>query len=374
MIIAEISMQSIARSCKSFSTFALNPTYLNGVMSGVKRITIHDIARSLGVSASTVSRALQNSSRISTSVRKAVRAEAERLNYLPNAVASQLRTGKGKSLGVIVPRIDRHFFASVIGGIERVAMEAGYMPVICQSDESFEKEQAAVEALIRKKIDGIAVSLAAATHDTQHFEKLRAAGIPVVFFDRVPLNFRSSCVTTNDFLGAYRTVNHLIDQGCTRIAHFGGPLHISVYKNRYEGYCAALADRGLSPDSALLIRNAITFETGEKAAYALCNLALKPDGLFSSGDFAALAALQVFKREKIAVPAQVCVAGFANELFDAYIEPGLTSVDQQGRRMGEEVAKRLISEMLYPTEGPGIAVVLEPELIIRGSSLRNRPE
>ena len=368
-------MQSIAQKCEIITIFALIQAIhpqLFGAMSGLKRITIHDIARSLGVSASTVSRALQNSSRISPSVRKAVRAEAERLNYLPNSVASQLRTGKGKSLGVIVPRIDRHFFASVIGGIERVAMEAGYMPVICQSDESFEKEKAAVEALIRKKIDGIAVSLASGTHDTQHFDRLRAAGIPVVFFDRVPLQVRSSCVTTNDFQGAYRTVLHLIDQGCTRIAHFAGPLHISVYKNRYEGYCAALVDRGLTPDPELLMSNAITFETGERAAHALCGLREPPDGLFSSGDFAALAALQVFKKAQIAVPGRICVAGFANELFDAYIEPALTSVDQQSRRMGEEVAKRLIAEMLDPLDGPGISVVLEPELIVRSSSLRNR--
>ncbi len=337
-----------------------------------QKVTIHDIARKLNTTASTVSRALQDHPRISKSMKEAVVELAQKLNYQPNSIASSLRKGRGNTIGIIIPHINRHFFSSVIRGIEDVAYDAGYNVLICQSYDSYEREKAIVETLINGKVDGLMVSLASETLDLKHFHLVQSKGLPLIFFDRVPVNMDVNKVEIDDFAGAFKAVEHLISQGCKRIAHFSGPRHVSIYYNRFEGYKAALLKNNLPFDESLVFDGAITRDTGEEAAIAISKMTPLPDGIFSAGDFSAMGAVLKLKELGYKIPQDIAVIGFANEPYDDILEPNLSSIDQHSIEMGHSVAKLFLEEI---TDPQGIAIpkriILNPELLIRGSSKRS---
>lgn len=338
------------------------------------KVTIYDLAKELNITASTVSRALQDHPRVSEKTKQAVKALAKLRNYHPNPIATHLRTGKGKVLGIIVPRIDRHFFASVIGGIESVAHEAGYSVLISQSNEKYEDEKSIVRSMITKRIDGIAVSLAAETTDYAHFQSLIDRGIPVLFFDRVPAIPIASTVQVDNHQVAYETVMHLIKQGCRRIAHLAGPQTITSYRQRTEGYLDALRDAQMEVVPELIFDNCITMATGEEAAQKILAMPQRPDGVFSSGDYSAITVMNTLKEHGLSIPNDVAVVGFANEVFDAFVSPPLSSVDLKNRMMGESVANLLIKEMTLESEDNSTReyehIVLQSEIIKRASSVR----
>jgi len=337
-----------------------------------QKVTIHDIARELNTTASTVSRALQDHPRISKSMKDAVLELAQKLNYQPNSIASSLRKGRGNTIGIIIPHINRYFFSSVIRGIEDVAYGAGYNVLICQSYDSYDREKAIVETLINGKVDGLVVSLASGTEDLKHFHLVQSKGLPLIFFDRVPVNMEVNKVEIDDFAGAFKAVEHLISQGCNRIAYFSGPRHVSIYHNRYEGYKAAILKNNLSFDESLIFEGAITRDAGEKAALEISKMKPLPDGIFSSGDFSAMGAVLKLKELGIKIPQQIAVVGFANEPYGDMIEPGLSSVDQHSIEMGHSVAKLFLEEIANPQLViiPK-RIILNPELLIRNSSKRN---
>ncbi|CDD89318.1 LacI family DNA-binding transcriptional regulator [Coprobacter fastidiosus] len=340
-------------------------------MKPLQKVTIYDLAKELNTSASTVSRALQNHPRISEKMKKAVSELAEKMNYHPDPVAHHLRTGKGSVIGVIVPRIDRHFFASVIGGIESVAHAAGYSVLVSQSNERWEEEKNIVKTMLAKKIDGLAISLASETTDYKHFDAVISRGVPVVFFDRVPLDKRSSCVRIDNRTAAYNAVMHLIKQGCTRIVHLSGPQAISVYKDRQDGYVQALIDSDIRVDSSLIFENSITLATGEKAGEKILEMPVLPDAIFSAGDYSAMGVMHVLKKNGVKVPEDIAIVGFANEPFDSFVEPPLSSVDQVNKKMGETVAEVLLEEMsVEPENRKWVDKVLDSSLIIRESSIK----
>jgi LacI family transcriptional regulator len=336
-----------------------------------RRVTIHDIARELNTTASTVSRALQDHPRISKSMKTAVWELAQKLNYQPNSIASSLRKGKGNTIGVIIPRIDRYFFSAVIRGIEDVAYEAGYNVMICQSYDSIEREKAIVENLINGKVDGLLVSVAYETLDNSHFHLVQSKGVPLLFFDRVPGNMEASKVELDDYAGAYKATEHLIDQGCNTIVHFAGPLHVSIYKNRLDGYKAALVNHNIPFNAKLIFENVITREKGSEAVEKILNMKPRPDGIFSSGDFSALGAIVRMKELNIRIPEDIAIVGFANEPYAEILDPPLSSVDQHATEMGQSIAKLFLEEVsgsasnILPKR-----IILTPDLNIRKSSLR----
>ena len=339
----------------------------------LKRASISDIAKELNLAVSTVSRALSGHSRISEGTRLRVGKLAEQLNYQPNHLAAALRKGRSNTLGVIVPHIDGHFFALVMKGIEAVANKAGFNVMLCQSNEDYEHEKKNIETLINAQVDGILVSLARTTRDFRHFEKVRKRDIPLVFFDRILEGIDVSAVVLDDYQGGYQSVRHLLEQGCRRIAHFGGPQHLNIYKNRYLGYCQALRDHGLAVDDALVVFGDMKIEDGGAGMQQLLALPVRPDAVFSASDFSAVGALQVLKEHGLRVPADVALAGFSNETFTSLTEPQLTSVDQHCEEMGR-AAMRLLLEMVQE-RGRQLSprkIVLQPKLLLRESS-RRRP-
>jgi len=334
------------------------------------RTTIHDIARELNITASTVSRALNGNSTISERTRSAVLEMADKLDYKPNHIAAALRSGRSKIVGVIVPAADRNIFAKVIRGIEDEVAKAGYSVIVCQTYEDFDKEKQVLETLLRTRVDGILASIAKNSKTYQHYRRVREEGIPLIFFDRTVETVGASTITINDFRGAFLAVDHLIKQGCRRVAHFAGQQHINIYKERYRGYQAALEAHGLKAHRELVVPCTSDVEEGKRCAKQLLELDEPPDAIFSSSDYAALGAMQWLKRQGISIPNQIAIVGFANEPFTSYVEPALTSVDQHSNRMGRYAAKVFLEEIGSKDKHPPRKTVMEPELIIRASSLR----
>lgn len=346
-------------------------------MKKKKKTTLSDIARELNVTASTVSRALQNHPRISESTKKAVLEMVNKLDYQPNNIASALRKGKSNIIGVIVPTSDRHFFASVIRGIEEVVRENGYNLIICQSDDQSDKELEKIKALLQIRVDGIIASIAKETTDFEHFKNISNQGVPLVLYDRVIESLDVNQVISDDYLGAYQGVSHLIEQGCTRIAHLAGEQHIHIYQNRLNGYLQALRDHNLPVDEDLIIVSDLIQDTssillnGRELGKKLAEMDNPPDGIFSSSDFAAMGAIQIYKEKKIRIPDDIALVGFSNDFSASVIEPGLTSLDQHTIKMGNLAAQHFLeqintqSDLFIPKK-----TLLKPELIIRKSSLR----
>lgn len=336
----------------------------------MSKATIYDIASELKITPSTVSRALSDHPRISARTKKAVREVAARLNYRQNSIAAALRSGKTHMLGVVVPTTDRSFFSSVIRSIEQVATASGYNVMITQSNDQEEMERSNVEALLQAQVDGIIASIARETSDYSHFQKLADSGVPLVLFDRVADLSRTSIVRIDDYQGAYDATAHLIEQGCSRIAHFAGQQQLDIYQQRLRGYKDALQEHGMALDDALVYYSNVKIEDGRQGMHALLQLESPPDAIFAASDYAAIGAMQVLKAKGKRIPEDVALIGFMNETFTSFVDPGLTSVDQLSENMGEIAANTFLEQVNSSGEFAPRKIILSPKLIVRGSSLR----
>ncbi|TXE12157.1 LacI family DNA-binding transcriptional regulator [Algoriphagus aquimarinus] len=336
------------------------------------RATIHDIALKLNITASTVSRALNDNPRISDATKKKVLKVAKQINYQPNHIASALRSGKSKLIGVIVPTANRNFFSSVIRGIEELANSLNYKVIISQSYDDFDKEVQTVEALLNARVDGIIASIAKTTENVDHFQKIIEKGIPLVLFDRITNLLEVSQVVIDDHYGAYQTVDHLIKNGCKRIVHFSSNPRINIYHERKRGYEDALKDNGIEVDPKLITFSNLQLEDGRRIMQEIIDSKIDFDGVFSSSDYSIMGALQVLKENGYKVPEQVKIAGFGNEPFTSFTEPPITTVDQKSIPMGKITAESFF-ELLNAGSSSPVAkkTILKPELIIRKSSINN---
>jgi LacI family transcriptional regulator len=336
-----------------------------------KKTTIHDIAENLNVTASTVSRALNNNPRISLKTRKLVQQAAIKLNYQPNNIAAALRSGKSNIIGIIVPTADRSFFSSVIYGIEEIANTAGFNVMICQSHDNYENEVDKVQALLNAGVDGVIVSYAKETKNFKHFKKLINNGTPLILFDRSTNELEVSQVVIDDYLGSYMATEHLISQGYLRIAHFTSNAKISIYKDRLRGYQEALVAHRIPLDEDLIFESNLQLEDGRASMLEILSKGLNVDGLVSASALGAMGAMQVLKEHKIKVPDQFGIVGFANETFMSFTDPSLSTVEQHSKRIGNSAAELFLQEIAsnQPKFIPQ-KIVLKPELIIRESSVR----
>jgi LacI family transcriptional regulator len=334
------------------------------------QVTIKDIARTLKISPSTVSRALKDHPDISPATKKAVRELAQELDYQPNSVALSLRKSKTFTIGVIIPEIVHHFFSTVISGIEDVAYKAGYHVMICQSNESYEREVLSTQALLASRVDGLLVSVARETNDVKHFQSMINKGIPTVFFDRVVNGLDTSSVVVDDFGGAYRAVEHLIKTGCKKIAHLGGPDNLVISQSRRKGYEQALDDYGFDLKQDRIFAAGLTIEDGKKACSLLLEQEELPDAIFAANDPVAIGTLQVLKETGIRVPDEVSVIGFSNEPITSLIDPPMTTVAQPGFEMGQLATQLLLGEIGQGNEAAPVVErkELKTELVIRQST------
>lgn len=333
--------------------------------------TIMDIATALNISKSTVSRALQAHSEINEETRKSVLEMARKLNYHPNYIAKSLVNKKSNTIGIIVPEFVNHFFPLLIIGAQEVASKAGYNVIICQSQESAKTEIANVNTLLSSRVDGVIISMTRQTKNIDHFKSFEHLSIPIVFFNRICEAMNTSRVMVNDYEGAFKGVEHLIKNGFKKIAHIGGPLNLSLSHNRLNGYLDALKKHKIAIDKNLIIHYDLTENKARQSAEVLLNKKNRPDAIFCLNDVCTTQTLLVAKEMKINVPEELGIVGFSNNPLSAYIEPGLTSIEQPVHEMGRTAMRLLINhiEKGFGNYTP-VHEILPTKLVIRKSSVR----
>lgn len=340
----------------------------------MKETTLKEIAETLGISITTVSKALKNYSDVSDKTRKAVIALAQELNYTPNSFAVNLRTQESKTIGLIIPELVHHFFSSVINGIIAEAEKNGYLVIILQSNESLELEKKQVSLLINKRVDGIIISLSNESNNDFHIKEILRKEIPFVQFDKISKLIPSSKVIINDRKAAMEAVQHLIDKGCKKIAHIRGPENPQNAIDRFLGYKKALENNGISYDSKLVYNcKNVTFEEGVEFAKQIVEDHPDVDGIFVITDLVAVGVLAYFNEKGIQVPNQIAVIGFSNWFMSQVITPKLSTVDQPSYEMGVAAFTLLLEEMLCRKEGKVFnprTIELETTIVERNSSLK----
>lgn len=336
----------------------------------IEKVTIYDIAKKLDITAATVSRALNNNPKISPATRKLVFDTAAKMNYKQNKLAQALRSGKSNNVGVIVPRIDSNFFASIIRGIEEKLHPEGYHVIICQTHEDEKREIENINTLLNAQVDGILMSISNVSAENEHvIKRVTKERVPLVFFDRKMNVDGVSSVTINDFEGGYIATKHLIDEGCTKIAHLAGDQSLEIYQNRYKGYKQALVDHNITFKEEYVLRTKSNVDAGINATKILLKLESPPDAIFSSSDFAGLGAIQELKKQGIAIPKDFCIVGFGNEPFTKFMELSISTINQFPMEMGE-IAANVFLDHSNKIGSNERKIVLTPELILRKSSCR----
>jgi LacI family repressor for deo operon, udp, cdd, tsx, nupC, and nupG len=335
-----------------------------------KRTTIHDIARKLNIAASSVSRALNNSSKVSAATKELILKTAEELNYKQNYMASNLRKGQNQTIGVVVPRINQNFFSNVIAGLEEVTYKNGYNLVICQSNESHEREVQCVETLINQHVSCIVISISVEHTNSEHLKNALAQGIELIQFDRVAPELETYKVINDNEQGAFDAVSHIISQGYHRIALLEGPQNLSIFRQRKAGYLRALEQHRVPVLEELIIKNAWTKELGAKATRKLLSMQNPPDAIFAStSDFSALGVLEVATQMGFKVPETLGICGYSNEAFSEITTPSITTVDQYSKKMGKAIADLYFQEIKEATNSNIYKTVsIKPKLMIRSST------
>ncbi len=334
-------------------------------------LTMKDIARELGVSVATVSRALKDSPRISEERRRMIQQYARDHNFTPNVLAESLRHSRVQPMrviGVIIPEFVHHYFSSVLRGIEEMASAHGYRIMVAQSGEHYEREVQLCQSFYENKVCGIIVSQAKDTKRYDHFQRLIDAGVPLVFYDRICTGVNASRVVVDDYMGAYNAVSHLIDTGCRRIAFFGSQLNLEIAKNRFNGYKDALLKHGL-PYRPELTRICDNRRDAEMVTPELFDGDYYPDAFFAVNDDTALGIMYSARHMGLRVPEDISICGFSNDVHAVCSDPMLTTVEQHGQKVGEEAAEVLIAhaEGRIPIERTEKRIV-RTRLILRGTT------
>jgi LacI family transcriptional regulator len=336
-----------------------------------RKVTLKQIAKELDVSISTVSKSLKDSSEISEDTRQKVKAFAKLYNYTPNNIALSLKNRKSKTICIIIPEIIHHFFATVISGVEHVANKKGYNVIVCLSDESFDKEVINMEMLANGSIDGFIMSLSKETQqkrDFHHITEVINQGMPVVMFDRVTNDILCDKVIIDDNLAAFNATQFLIDRGFKKIALITTVDYVSVGKLRTEGYTKAIKNNDIPFDENLILRIEDTDNFESQIESLIINNEI--DAIFAVNEIFAVTAIKIANSLGKKVPEELSIIGFTDGIISKYSSPSITTVSQNGVKMGEKAAIMLIEKLeieeeydeLYKTE------VIETELIEREST------
>jgi LacI family transcriptional regulator len=333
-----------------------------------KKTTIYDIAKELNITVSTVSRALSGFPAISESTRQTVIDAAKRLNYSPNRLASALKSGKTYIVGVIVPSVQAHFFASVIHSIEEGLKDSGYRIILYQSNESVDSEIRGVKTLLEAQVDGIIASISLETDDVSHFQEIITQNKPLILFDRTSTKLNVPTVTLNDFHAGFQATQHLIDQGYKNIAFVTTIHQIKIFNDRLAGYREAMKANGLPVDEEQIILGGLSIKDGRYGAGKLLRGKNLPDAIIAGDDFTALGVIKKLKEVDL-TPPRIGVVGFANEAFSAYITPSLSTVDQHPNQMGNDCAEMFLEMIRRNNPYDELRhVVLEPTIVERQST------
>lgn len=332
------------------------------------QFTIKDLAKKLGISPSTVSRALRDHPDISESTKKRVTEAAEKYHYRPNQLAQSLQKKRSNTIGVIVPEIRHHFFSTVISGIEEIAYEHGYTIMVCQSNETVAREVLNTEALIANQVAGLLIAISSETVNYRHLEGVIRHGVPLVQFDRVVEDLPTSKVVVDDYRASYEAVTHLIQSGYRRIGHMAGQDGIALNQHRFDGYMDALRDNDLHYEEKFHLHGGYREEDGRKGAERYLALDELPEAILAINDPVAVGLFSRFKEAGVRIPDDVALVGFSDTPAAALIDPALTSVSQPAFEMGRTAVSLLLKQFDAEDDFVPETVVLDTKLLIRGSS------
>ncbi|MCW0483015.1 LacI family DNA-binding transcriptional regulator [Gaoshiqia sediminis] len=336
---------------------------------GNRHTSLKDLARELNVSISTVSRALRNHPDISPEMREKVKQLANLRKYSPNPLAMGLLKQETRMIGVIVPDLVTHFYASIISGIESLAKEKGYFILIASSNESAEKEKESIENLRKARVEGLLICLSQETTDTGHFENLLEQGIPLVFFDRVCLQGQIPTVTADNAEAAGKITRHFYEQGYRRIAFISGPEQLNISRERLAGYKAGLEACNLPVDPDLIERCNLSHDSARQAMSRLLKLPNPPDAVFGINDTVAFAVMKEIKEHGLRIPRDMGLVGFTDEFHATVVEPQLTSITHPTFEMGRKAAELFFDKI--EKNAPPETIILQTKLVVRESSAKH---
>jgi LacI family transcriptional regulator len=337
---------------------------------GKRHVSLKDLATEMGVSISTVSRALKNHPDISPKLTTKIQRLAKEKNYSPNPLAMGLLRQQTKMIGVIVPDIVTHFYSSIISGIEEVAKQKGYFIVIASSNESLKKEIESVQNLLKARVEGLIVCISKETNSFGHFEKLVDNEIPLVFFDRIGAGMDVPTVVADGIEAAAKITRHFYENECRRIAYISGPDHLNISRSRKEGYLKGLKECGLDFDSQLLEECDLSTQGATRATQNLLRLSKRPDAIFGLNDTIAFAAMKEIKKQGMTIPNDIAMVGFTDEFHSTVVEPALTSITHPTLQMGKEAATLFFDQIENGIQSKK-QIVLATDLVIRNSSVRS---
>jgi LacI family transcriptional regulator len=304
--------------------------------------TIKDIAQKLGLSPSTVSRGLKDHPHINEKTKKRIKETAAKLGYRHNAIAASLRNNRSNIIGLIVPKISVFYQSAVLTAVQNKLHEYKYNLMVCQSNESVEMERDLVNALYASRVEGLIVSATLNTVDFSHFDVFSKSNCPLVFFDRVPTDYPANKIEGDEYNGGFLATTHLLESGCRRIAHIGGPLSCNLYRGRFAGYKDALKKYGIPVDDELVFFHDLTAENGLKTGEKLFSSKPHPDAVFACNDTTAVSIIQYAKSLGIDIPSKLKVIGYSNGPLSQIVDPPLTSVEQYTGKVGAEAAMMIM--------------------------------
>jgi LacI family transcriptional regulator len=332
--------------------------------------TIKDIAKALGISVATVSRALRDAYDVSPQTRQMVLDKAEEMHYKPNFNATGLVKSSTHKIGVIIPAITNYYFSTVITGIQEVAQSKGYNIILYITNDSPELEKKIVHDLSLSSLDGLLACVSSPSDACKHFQDLIDDGLPVVFFDRVPEEISISKVMQDDYNGAFQAVKHLIESGYQKIAHITGPKGVFLTENRLRGFTEALRDGNVAFVPEWIVYSGFSQKDGEADIdHLFKESAAKPDAIFAVNDRKAIGAMVALKRKNIRIGTEVGVIGFTNDPICEIISPTLSTVAEPAFEIGRKSCELLLNH-IKKTNFAGEEVVLSGELIARESTSR----
>jgi LacI family transcriptional regulator len=339
-------------------------------MSKQPQYTIKDIAKEMGVSVSTVSRALSDHPHISEETKGKVRELVERHDYRHNALAASLRNSRSNTIGLILPRLSQYFHSTVATAIQNKLHEYGYNLMICQSNDLPALEKELVNVLYASRVEGLMVSTTLYTTDYSHFDIFAKSSIPLVFYDRVPKNYIAHSVQGDDYSGGYQMAQHLLEQGCRRIAYISGPLTSSIYHNRYNGYLDALKKENIPVDEELVFFHELTKDNALQSCEAIFSAATLPDAIFACNDTSAIAVLEYAKKHRIRIPEDIKLTGYSNDPRTEITQPAITSVEQFPYEVGGQAATLMMNliQNKISENSSSVSLTTPVKLIKRASS------
>lgn len=333
--------------------------------------TIKDIAKILKISSSTVSRALCDSHDVKPETRNKVLKLAKKLNYKRNFGAAGLAGGKTHNIGILLPDITVHYFSMIFTGIQEVALAQGYKIVLYVTNDSPEIEKDLLSEINFQSLDGLLVCVCTGSNSKKYFEQIIEQGTPIVFFGRILENMKASSVQQDSYTGAFKAVEHLIQQGYSKIAHIGGPSHHLFTQKRLLGYLDALKKHQLQANPQWIIQSGFSLKNGEEDMDQLWELESKPDAVFAVSDRKAVGAILALKRHQIQIGKEFGVIGFTNDPMSTIISPTLSTIAEPAFEIGKQSCELLMRHIANKNRFEAREIILSGELIVRESTNRD---